>query len=408
VLTPNHYDDGGNRLRLAYLAERGVEIWGPERVYVAPDVPLKNIEAGATLFNATLRGPDLRVGRGSRIGASGHAEITNCQIGRGVELGAGCYEGATLLDGAKVRGFAELRPGTLLEEQAEAAHSTAFKNTILTATVVTGSLINYCDIFMSGGFSRDDHSEVGSGVIHFNFDPRGDKYGSLIGDVRGVLLRSAPIFIGGQCGLVAPLHVDFGAVVAAGSMVRRDVPADCVHFEAAGNARVEKFDREVYAGVERKFLTTARLIGNLRALDAWYERVRMPFADDFEKALYQAARGQAQSHIAERVKRLGKIVAKLERSLAKSSQGNDAKLLAYHAEHRLILQRRKEIEEVLTSAPETAPPPDTFLRQYEQARQSGCHIDAVRKVGDPGAGAAAEWLAAIAAQPVTELAKLFA
>ena len=402
------YDDGANRLRVAYLNERGITVWGPERVYIAHDVRLENIEPGAVILNATLSGRNLRIGRGALIGTSGHAEVSNCQIGRDVELGAGYYEGVTLLHRAKVRGFAELRPGTLLEEQAEAAHSTAFKNTILTATVVTGSLINYCDIFMSGGLSRDDHSEVGSGVIHFNFDPRGDKYGSLIGDVRGVLLRSAPIFIGGQCGLVAPLHVDFGAVVAAGSMVRRDVPADCVHFEASGNAQIEKFDREIYAGVERKFFATARLIGNLHSLDAWYESVRLPFADDFEKPLYEAARGQIQSHIAERIKRLGKITAKLDRSLSKSSAAGDAKLLAYHAEHKLLLKRWKEIEQTLTAAPSVIAPPEAFLRQYGKSRESADHIDAVRAVSEDAAIAAAEWLAAQAAEPVERLVRLFA
>ncbi len=393
---------------MAQLAGRGIDVWGPERVYVAADVPLQNIEPGASIIHATLRGSSLRIGRGARVGASGHAEVTNCQIGRDVEIGAGYFEGATLLDGAKVRGFAELRPGTLLEEQAEAAHSVAFKNTILTATVVTGSLINYCDLFMSGGTSRDDHSEVGSGVIHFNFDPRGDKFGSLIGEVRGVLLRSAPIFIGGQCGLVAPLHIDFGAVVAAGSIERRDVPANCVHFEGAGNARIEDFDREIYAGVERKFLATARLIGTLRALGVWYETVRLPFADDFEKGLYRAAQGQAENQIGERIKRLGKIIGKLERSLAKTSGSSDAKLLSYHAEHRLLLKRRKEIEQALSSAPDAVPPPKTFLQEYEKTRKSASHIDAVRAVSGQAAGAAADWLTAIAADPANRLAKLLA
>ena len=193
------YDEPGNRDRVAALRDKGVDVWGPERVYIAPEVNLDWIESGAEIRHASLSGAELRIGQGSRIGAAGHAEIDNCHIGRNVELGAGIYKGATLLEGVSIRGFAEVRPGTLLEEQCDAAHSVAFKNTILTACCVTGSVINYCDLFMSGGASRDDHSEVGSGAIHFNFDPRGDKWGSLIGDVRGVLLRSAPVFIGGQC-----------------------------------------------------------------------------------------------------------------------------------------------------------------------------------------------------------------
>ena len=115
------YDETGNRDRVAKLRDAGVDVWGPDRVYVSADVKLEYIETGATIHHATLAGADLRIGRGTRIGASGHALVSDCQIGRDVELGAGSYEGATILDGARVRGYAELRPGTLLEEQVDAA-----------------------------------------------------------------------------------------------------------------------------------------------------------------------------------------------------------------------------------------------------------------------------------------------
>ena len=153
------YDEAGNRGRIAKLRAKGVDVWGAERVYVGADVHLDRIEAGSEIRRATLAGGSLRIARGAKIGASGHALVEDCQIGRGVTLGAGSYQGATLLAGARVRGFAELRPGTLLEEEAEAAHSAAFKNTILTAGCVAGSVINFCDLFMSGGASRDDHSK---------------------------------------------------------------------------------------------------------------------------------------------------------------------------------------------------------------------------------------------------------
>ncbi len=397
---PENYDEIANRERIVRLRECGVDVWGPERVYVAADVPLENIEPGASICQATLSGAGLRIGRGSRIGTSGHARVADCQLGREVELGAGTYEGATFLDGAVVRGFAEIRPGTLLEEQVDAAHSVAFKNTILTATVVTGSLINYCDLFMSGGTSRSDHSEVGSGVIHFNFDPRGDKYGSLIGDARGVLLRSAPIFVGGQCGLVGPLHIDFGSVVAAGSVVRRDVPAGVVHFEKLENQQAGSFDREIYTGLKRKFLTTAKLIGNLRALDAWYEQVRLPFADDYQKPLYRAAQQQARAHVAERIQRLEKIIAKLERSIAKTTASGAEPLAKFHGEHRRLIECQPRIVEVLARPDSGAPAPVAFLEQYETGRASIAHIDAVRRLDASAAEAAAGWLDQIAQEPV--------
>jgi len=405
VAHPENYDETANRERVARLRQLGVDVWGPERVYVAADVPLENIEPGASIYQATLSGSGLRIGRGSRIGTSGHARVADCQIGRDVELGAGTYEGATLLDGVAVRGFAEIRPGTLLEEQVDAAHSVAFKNTILTATVVTGSVINYCDLFMSGGTSRTDHSEVGSGVIHFNFDPRGDKYGSLVGDVRGVLLRSTPIFVGGQCGLVGPVHIDFGSVIAAGSLVRRDVPAGVVRFENLENRQVGDFDREIYTGLQRKFLTTAKLIGNLRALDAWYEQVRLPFAEEYQKPLYRAAQQQARSHIAERITRLEKIIGKLERSIEKSIALRDDLLRKFHGEHRRLMECGGRIVEILARV-DHGPTPAACLEQYEEARGAVPHLEAVRKLNAAAADAAAGWLQQIAQAPAQSLSDL--
>src|ERR1700687_260397 len=244
------YDELGNRERVAHLRSRGVDVWGAERVYVGPEVQLENISPDVILMNAVLTGESTAVGRYSRIGTSGLAAIHNAQIGEQVELGAGTYSYATLLKGVKVRGFAEIRQGTVLEEQVEVGHNVGLKNTVFTAAVGAGSSINFCDAFVSGGTSRDDHSEIASGCMHFNFDPHGDKFGSLIGDVTGVLLRSPRIFIGGNSGVVAPIHVDFGAVVAAGSMIRGNVGAKLLYRGITAPAQSGPYDPERYHDLE--------------------------------------------------------------------------------------------------------------------------------------------------------------
>lgn len=400
------YNETGNRERVARLRAKGVDVWGPERVSIGADVNLDWIEPGAEIRHATLAGGSLRIARGAQIGTSGHAWVEDCQIGRGVTLGAGSYQGATLLDGARVRGFAELRPGVLLEEEVDAAHSVAFKNTILTVGCVAGSLINYCDLFMSGGISRDDHSEIGSGTVHFNFDPRGDKWGSLIGDARGVLLRSAPVFVGGQCGIVGPIHIDFGTVTAAGSIIRKDVGASVVYFKNVGNAEISGFDREVYAGLERKFLATAKLIGNLWAFDRWYETVRLPHAEEHEKPFYEAARAQAAIHREERIRRLGKIVEKLPRSIEKSG-GGDSKFKACLSEHRMLLEDWPSLAELLAAQPDSPEPPKAFLDGYREARACGLKHPAATRSCEAGAAETAAWLHGIAEQVRQKAAVIF-
>jgi NDP-sugar pyrophosphorylase family protein len=53
-------------------------------------------------------------------------------FGTGVEAGAGSYTDCVMLDGVRVRGFEEIRNGTILEEEVEIGHNVGLKNSILT------------------------------------------------------------------------------------------------------------------------------------------------------------------------------------------------------------------------------------------------------------------------------------
>ena len=119
-----------------------------------------------------------------------------------------------MLRRSRVGSNAHIRVGTLVEEEASTAHAVGLKHTVLMSFVTLGSLINFCDGLISGGRSRREHTEVGSGFIHFNYTPRGhagDKATpSLIGDVvHGVFLRQPRIFLGGLSGIVGPQKVGF-------------------------------------------------------------------------------------------------------------------------------------------------------------------------------------------------------
>lgn len=381
------FDDSGNRKRVDSLGRRGVDVWGPERVYVSEDVDLDAIEPGAVIRYATLSGPTLSIAAGATLGTSGHAEVRDCQIGRNVELGSGLYQGATFLEGSKVRGFAEIRPSTLLEEQAEAAHNVALKNTTITACCVAGSLINFCDLFLSGGRSRREHTEIGSGAIHFNFDPRGDKWGSLLGGIRGVLLRSDPIFIGGNCGLVGPLEVGFGAVAAAGCIIRKSIDENTLVAEQGKTLSIKGFNQKAYGRLRESFLVTAKLIGTLRALDVWYASVRIPHASGGERKLYEAGRNQIHAQISERVARLGKVVAKMSDSASPTSGGSAA-----GPDHRNLVERWDRLRASFETPLEPGHPPVAFLEPYGRARDAGQgHLEAV-KAAETGAPHAERWL----------------
>jgi UDP-N-acetylglucosamine/UDP-N-acetylgalactosamine diphosphorylase len=182
--------------------------------------------------------------------------------------------------------------------------------------VVTGSLVNFCDCLMAGGTGRKNHSEVGSSYIHFNFTPHGDKATpSLIGDVpRGILLDQPPIFLGGQGGLVGPVRVAYGTVIAAGTVWRRDVNEPGMLLTAGGGApRALRYDPSAIPNLSRVAANNLIYIGNLHALLLWYRHVRLPLfdADALRRHLFEGAVRRLDGMVAERIKRLDELVARI-------------------------------------------------------------------------------------------------
>jgi acetyltransferase-like isoleucine patch superfamily enzyme len=399
------FDEPGNRRRIAALRKAGVMVWGANRVFVGPEVALDNIEPQSILMNAILRGESTAVGAESRIGTSGTASLINVQVGRRVELGAGTYRNAAIFHDAKVRGFAELRQGTVLEESAETAHNVGLKHTFFSMGVVAGSLINYCDVLVTGGSSRQDHTEIGSEAVHFNFDARGDKFGSLFGDARGLLLRQRRIFIGGNTGIVGPVQVGFGAVIAAGETVREDIAENCLYTGSRQRRPAREqtyFDPNVYHDLERKFVATAALCGNLRAIETWYRTVRLPFSRGLDSLLCRGAISNVRLHIEHRGLELDKLIVKLSRTMVSSEdKGNP-----FRRQHQSIVGTREAIRTLLTqtAAPEA---PAGFQRHYRVARKTMGHCAAIREIPESIAGEAEEWLSRIASNPVEQMRKIF-
>ena len=216
--------------RLRQLQANGIVIIDPRQTYIDPAVGLERVRPGAVLHPGTrLIGARTFIGPGAVIGQEGPAVIDDGVIGAGAEVAGGYVKDAVLLADARIGAANHIRAGTILEEQASTGHAVGLKQSVLLCFATLGSLINFCDVLVYGGRSRREHSEIGSGFIHFNFTPwgaHGDKAtASLIGDVcSGVFMREPRIFIGGAGGLIGPQTVGFGALTAAGQVVRKAVP----------------------------------------------------------------------------------------------------------------------------------------------------------------------------------------
>lgn len=298
------------------LIEKGVDVVHPASTYVADNVCPDRIAAEVILHPGTrLSGSELSIGPESEIGGETQATVMDCQLGEGVTLKGGFFHGSVFLDGSNMGSGAHVRPGCLLEEEAGGAHCVGLKQTILLPFVTLGSLINFCDCLMAGGTSRKNHSEVGSSFVHFNFTPHNDKAtASLFGEVpRGVLLREAPVFLGGQSGVVGPVRFGFGNVLAAGSIMRQGTEEEEGHLivPAVPEPRSIAYDVKLVRDLATRIRANVRFIGNLWALRMWYTSVRRPIMSKtaYGHVCFEACVRLLDGAVTERTKQLKKLIS---------------------------------------------------------------------------------------------------
>jgi bifunctional UDP-N-acetylglucosamine pyrophosphorylase/glucosamine-1-phosphate N-acetyltransferase len=178
------------RLRTHHMSE-GVTFTAPESVFLSADTKL---------------GRDCIVGPFVVFGP----EVS---IGEGVEIPAFCHlTGATVGDRAIIGPFARLRPGAELADGVHVGNFVEVKN----ATLATGVKANH--LAYLGDASVGAGTNIGAGTITCNYDGV-DKHRTEIGK---------DVFVGTNSSLVAPVTIGDGAMIAAGSVITDDVPADAL------------------------------------------------------------------------------------------------------------------------------------------------------------------------------------
>ncbi len=388
--------------RVRDLLARGVRMPHPASVYIGDDVDPGRVAAEVTLHaGCRLTGAHTALGRGCVLGAEAPMTVDDCQLGAGVELRGGYASGAVFLEGAQVASGAHIRPGTLLEEEASAAHTAGFKQTILMPFVTTGSLINFCDCLMAGGTSRKNHSEVGSSYIHFNFTPHQDKAtASLIGDVpRGVMLDQPPIFLGGQGGLVGPARIGYGCVIPAGVVWRRDALEDhqLLYPSAATTHGPRPYRLGVYRDAARILRNNLMYLGNIRALQAWYQHARAPRMTGLhDRWCWEGARRQLEAIHSERCKRLAELMGKLAESARQLTvEGTDAQQREARLQARMVRDWPAVAERLDRGTDGVGQAQQqTFLAAWSDAAGAS-YLKALATLSPAGRKAGTAWLQAI-------------
>ncbi|MBM3555736.1 MAG: bifunctional UDP-N-acetylglucosamine diphosphorylase/glucosamine-1-phosphate N-acetyltransferase GlmU [Alphaproteobacteria bacterium] len=180
---------------------------------------LQAMAGGATLTapETVFFSHDTKIGRDVTIGPNvvfGPGVV----IGDKVEIRAFCHiEGARVAPGATIGPFARLRPGATIGEGVHVGNFVEIK----AAEIEPGAKVNH--LAYIGDARVGAKANVGAGTITCNYDGFA-KHKTDIG--RGA-------FIGSNTALVAPVTVGDGAIIGAGSVITRDVPADALAVERA-------------------------------------------------------------------------------------------------------------------------------------------------------------------------------
>jgi len=158
--------------------------------------------------NVLIEG-DVSLGDGVSIGAN--CIVRDAQLGAGVRVLPFTHiDGAEVLSDAVVGPYARLRPGTVIGEQAKVGNFVEVKNTRI------GKAAKANHLAYLGDADIGRQSNVGAGTITCNYDGA-NKHRTILGE---------GVFVGSNSTLVAPLVIESGGFVAAGSTVTDDVKAD--------------------------------------------------------------------------------------------------------------------------------------------------------------------------------------
>jgi bifunctional UDP-N-acetylglucosamine pyrophosphorylase / glucosamine-1-phosphate N-acetyltransferase len=181
--------------RETFLAA-GVTMSAPDTVHFAWDT---QIGGGTTIEPFVVFGPDAVIEGGARIRSFSHVE------------------GARVASGAEVGPYARLRPGADLAKGVKIGNFVEVKN----VKMAEGAKANHLAYLGDGSVGAG--ANLGAGTIFCNYD----------GFNKARTEVGAGAFVGSNSSLVAPVTIGDGALIASGSVITENVPADALAFGRA-------------------------------------------------------------------------------------------------------------------------------------------------------------------------------
>lgn len=188
------------------LMNNGVTLADPSRVDIRGEADIaSDVEID---INVILEGK-VTIASNVKIGAG--CILKNCSIGEGTELHAyTVIEDAVIGKNCQLGPFARVRPGTEMRDSSKLGNFVEVKKSV----IGKGSKVNHLSYI--GDSELGEGVNVGAGTITCNYDSI-NKHKTKIGD---------GVFIGSNAVLVAPVTLENGAFVAAGSTITKNIKSD--------------------------------------------------------------------------------------------------------------------------------------------------------------------------------------
>jgi len=195
-----------NRLRNKFL-KSGVKMLGPESVYFSKDTKIgKNVVIEPYVFF----GSKVKIGNNVTIKSFSHLE--NCRIENKVDIGP----------------YARIRPGVILKEGSRVGNFVEIKKSVIGKK----SKVNHLTYIGDSNIGKSVN--IGAGTITCNYD----------GVKKSKTKIKDNVFIGSNSSLVAPLLIEEGSVVGAGSVITKNVRKKSLALTRSLQTEVKNYKRK--------------------------------------------------------------------------------------------------------------------------------------------------------------------
>ena len=195
-----------NNLRKKFL-KVGVKMIGPETIFFSKDTKIgKNV----IIEPYVVIGPKVKIGNNVTIKSFSHLE--NCKIENKVDIGpyARIRPGAVLKSGSKIGNFVEIKKSTL-GNNSKVNHLTYIGDSEI------GKSVN-----------------IGAGTITCNYD----------GVKKSKTKIKDNVFIGSNSSLIAPLTIEEGSVIGAGSAITKNVKKKTLALTRSLQTEIKNYKRK--------------------------------------------------------------------------------------------------------------------------------------------------------------------